>query len=70
MIAAYGTSMLTQVGLSELGIDESLDDGPVLPRAERIEEVQALATPLCCSALLTKILTTAVPCRPPTAPTQ
>lgn len=46
MIAAYGTSMLTQVGLSELGIDESLDDGPVLPRGERIEEVQAQATPV------------------------
>ncbi len=43
MIAAYGTAMLTQVGLSELGVDESLDDGPVLPREERIQEVQAQA---------------------------
>jgi aminoglycoside phosphotransferase (APT) family kinase protein len=32
MLAAYGTSMLTKIGLSELGIDEALDDGPVLPR--------------------------------------
>ena len=43
LIAAYGTSLLTQVGLSELGIDEPLDDGPVLPRDERIQEVQAQA---------------------------
>ncbi|GLE53599.1 phosphotransferase family protein [Mycobacterium montefiorense] len=39
MLAAYGTSMLTQVGLSELGIDELLDDGPVLPREERVQQV-------------------------------
>lgn len=44
MLAAYGTSMLTQVGLSELGIDEALDDGPVLPRVERIAQLQANAT--------------------------
>jgi aminoglycoside phosphotransferase (APT) family kinase protein len=43
MLAAYGTSMLTQVGLAELGIDGSLDDGPVLPREERIQQVQAHA---------------------------
>jgi aminoglycoside phosphotransferase (APT) family kinase protein len=41
MLAAYGTSMLTKIGLSELGIDEALDDGPVLPRKERIRQVQA-----------------------------
>ena len=41
MFAAYGTSMLTQVGLAELGIDEALDDGPVLPREERIQQVLA-----------------------------
>jgi aminoglycoside phosphotransferase (APT) family kinase protein len=41
MLAAYGTSLLTQVGLSELGIDEPLDDGPVLPREERIQQVGA-----------------------------
>jgi aminoglycoside phosphotransferase (APT) family kinase protein len=43
MLAAYGTSMLTQVGLAELGIDESLDDGPVLPSEKRIQQVQAQA---------------------------
>lgn len=43
MLAAYGTSMLTQVGLSELGIDEALDDGPVLPCEERIQQLQANA---------------------------
>jgi aminoglycoside phosphotransferase (APT) family kinase protein len=43
MLAAYGTSMLTQVGLTELGIDEPLDDGPVLPREERIQQLQASA---------------------------
>ncbi len=45
VLAAYGTSLLTKVGLSELGIDEPLDDGPVLPREERIQQVQAQATP-------------------------
>jgi aminoglycoside phosphotransferase (APT) family kinase protein len=39
VLAAYGTSLLTNVGLSELGIDEPLDDGPVLPREERIRQV-------------------------------
>jgi aminoglycoside phosphotransferase (APT) family kinase protein len=43
MLAAYGTSMLTQVGLAEMGIDGSFDDGPVLPREERIQQVQAHA---------------------------
>ena len=32
LLAAYGTGLLTKVGLSELGVDEDLDDGPVLPR--------------------------------------
>jgi aminoglycoside phosphotransferase (APT) family kinase protein len=41
MLAAYGTSPLTQIGLSELGVDEPLDDGPVLPSEERIQQVQA-----------------------------
>ncbi|OBA60568.1 acyl-CoA dehydrogenase [Mycobacterium sp. 1100029.7] len=41
MLAAYGTSMLTQVGLAELGIDETLDDGPVLPSEERMQQVAA-----------------------------
>jgi aminoglycoside phosphotransferase (APT) family kinase protein len=44
VLAAYGTSMLTKVGLSELGIDEPVDDGPVMPRQERIQQVLALAT--------------------------
>ncbi|CDO89050.1 acyl-CoA dehydrogenase [Mycobacterium triplex] len=39
MLAAYGTSMLTRVGLSELGITEPLDDGPVLPRDERMQAI-------------------------------
>jgi aminoglycoside phosphotransferase (APT) family kinase protein len=41
VLAAYGTPLMTNVGLSELGIDESLDDGPVLPREERIQQVLA-----------------------------
>jgi hypothetical protein len=41
VLAAYGTSLLTKVGLSELGINDELDDGPVLPRAERIQQVMA-----------------------------
>lgn len=32
LLAAYGTGLLTKVGLTELGVDEDLDDGPVLPR--------------------------------------
>jgi aminoglycoside phosphotransferase (APT) family kinase protein len=31
-LAAYGTSLLTKVGLAELGVGEPLEDGPVLPR--------------------------------------
>ena len=41
VLSAYGTSMMTKVGLTELGIDEALDDGPVLPREERIQQVLA-----------------------------
>ena len=41
VLAAYGTSLLTNVGLTELGIDEPLDDGPVLPREERLQQLQA-----------------------------
>ncbi|OBG64684.1 MULTISPECIES: phosphotransferase family protein [unclassified Mycobacterium] len=44
VLAAYGTSLLTRAGLAELGIDESLDDGPVLPREDRIQQVLAQAT--------------------------
>jgi aminoglycoside phosphotransferase (APT) family kinase protein len=39
VLAAYGTSLMTKAGLTELGIDEPLDDGPVLPRDERIQQV-------------------------------
>ncbi|TAM71794.1 phosphotransferase family protein [Mycobacterium sp.] len=41
VLAAYGTSLLTKAGLTDLGIDEPLDDGPVLPREERIAQVLA-----------------------------
>ncbi|KKC06088.1 phosphotransferase family protein [Mycobacterium nebraskense] len=44
VLAAYGTSLMTRAGLAELGIDEPLDDGPVLPREERIQQVLAHAT--------------------------
>ena len=44
VLAAYGTSLMTKIGLSELGIEEPLDDGPVLPREERIQQVLAQAT--------------------------
>jgi aminoglycoside phosphotransferase (APT) family kinase protein len=44
VLAAYGTSLMSKVGLAELGIDEPLDDGPVLPREERIQQVLAQAT--------------------------
>ena len=32
ILAAYGTSLLTWVGLTELGVHDELEDGPVLPR--------------------------------------
>ena len=44
VLAAYGTSLMTKVGLAELGIAEALDDGLVLPRDERIQQVIAQAT--------------------------
>jgi hypothetical protein len=44
VLAAYGTSLITRAGLAELGIEEPLDDGPVLPREERIQQVLAHAT--------------------------
>ncbi len=43
VLAAYGTALMTKVGLSELGIDEPLADGPVLPREERIQQVLSQA---------------------------
>jgi hypothetical protein len=39
VLAAYGTSLMTKVGLTELGIGEPGDDGPVLTREERIQQV-------------------------------
>lgn len=44
VLASYGTSLMTKVGLTELSIHEPLDDGPVLPREERIQQVLAQAT--------------------------
>ena len=41
VLNAYGISPLTQLGLAELAIDEKLDDGPVMPRDERIAQVQS-----------------------------
>jgi hypothetical protein len=29
------------MGLADLGVNEQLDDGPVLPREERIQQAQA-----------------------------
>jgi aminoglycoside phosphotransferase (APT) family kinase protein len=43
VLAAYGTPLMTKVGLAEFGIEEPLDDGPVLPREERIQQVLAQA---------------------------
>ena len=43
VLAAYGTSLLTTVGLTELGIDEKIDDGPIMPRQERIDQIMAAA---------------------------
>lgn len=44
LLASYGTALLTRAGLTELGIDEQLDDGPVLPREERIQQVRAASS--------------------------
>ncbi|BDE16455.1 MULTISPECIES: phosphotransferase family protein [Mycobacterium] len=41
VLASYGTALLTKAGLAELGIDEPLQDGPVLPRDERIQQLLA-----------------------------
>ena len=38
---AYGISLFTQIGLADLGVTEQLDDGPVLPREERINQAQS-----------------------------
>lgn len=44
VLAAYGTSLMTKAGLADLGIDDPLEDGPVLPREERIQQVLSPAT--------------------------
>jgi hypothetical protein len=31
---------MTQLGLHQLGVDEQLEAGPVLPRTERVREVE------------------------------
>jgi hypothetical protein len=41
LLNAQGVSPLTQMGLAELAIDEMLDDGPVMPRDERIAAAQS-----------------------------
>ena len=41
ILNAYGISPLTQLGLAELAIDEKLEDGPVMPRDDRIAQVQS-----------------------------
>jgi aminoglycoside phosphotransferase (APT) family kinase protein len=41
LLNASGISLLTQLGLADLGVDEQLDDGPVMPREERVREVQS-----------------------------
>jgi hypothetical protein len=41
VLASYGTALLTKMGLAELGIEEPLDDGPVLPSEERMQQVLA-----------------------------
>jgi aminoglycoside phosphotransferase (APT) family kinase protein len=41
LLNASGISLLTQLGLADLGIDERPDDGPILPREQRVREVQS-----------------------------
>ncbi len=41
VLNAHGISPLTQLGLAELAVDEKLEDGPVMPRDERIAQVQS-----------------------------
>jgi aminoglycoside phosphotransferase (APT) family kinase protein len=41
MLNAYGIPLFTQMGLADLGVTEQLDDGPVLPREERIKQAQS-----------------------------
>ena len=41
VLNAYGISPLTQLGLAELAVDEKLEDGPVMPRDDRIAQAQS-----------------------------
>jgi aminoglycoside phosphotransferase (APT) family kinase protein len=41
LLNASGISVLTQLGFADLGIEEKLDDGPVMPRDERVKQVQS-----------------------------
>ncbi|HEX5142930.1 MAG TPA: phosphotransferase family protein, partial [Mycobacterium sp.] len=40
VLNASGIPLLTQLGLADLGVTEQLEDGPVQPRAERVQHVQ------------------------------
>jgi len=41
MLNAYGIPIFTQMGLADLDVTESLDDGPVMPSEERMEQARA-----------------------------
>ena len=41
MLMAYGIPLFTQMGLADLGVTEQLDDGPVMPREERMKQAQS-----------------------------
>ena len=41
MLMAYGIPLFTQMGLSDLGVTEQLDDGPVMPREERMKQAHS-----------------------------
>ncbi len=41
LLNASGIGLLTQLGLADLGIDDRPDDGPVMPRDERIRAAQS-----------------------------
>ena len=41
MLNAYGIPLFTQMGLAEMGVTEQLEDGPVMPREERMKQAQS-----------------------------
>jgi aminoglycoside phosphotransferase (APT) family kinase protein len=41
MLNAYGIPIFTQIGLADLGVTETLDDGPVMPSEERMKKARA-----------------------------